>query len=100
LQNNPERPRLGYRDGRFGVRAPSLLTKVLAVVGGALVLVGAIAVSLVLFAIVLTGVVVFGTYLWWKTRDLRKQLRARADEASIIEGEVIRDPSRDEIRKP
>ena len=43
-------------------------------------------------AVVLT----FGGYLWWKTRELRRQMRARMQEQSqpwsggdYIEGEVI-----------
>lgn len=70
-------------------RQPPLLTKILAVVAGAVVLVGAVAISFVLFAIALTVLVAFGVYVWWKTRDLRRQLRAELPkEGTVIEGEV------------
>jgi hypothetical protein len=48
-------------------------------------------------------VVAVGGYLWWQTRDLRRQMRARMQEQSharsrgvVIEGEVI---SRDRTRR-
>jgi hypothetical protein len=95
VQTSRDRPQLGYREGRSGARGPSLLTKVLAVAGSALVLAGTIAISIVVFAIALTGVLVFGIYLWWKTRDVRKQMRAARDESNVIEGEVVRKSTRD-----
>jgi predicted membrane protein len=84
--------RLNYR----GWRPPGLLTRVLAVIGSIIVLIGAVAVSLVLFAVALTAILVFGGYVWWKTRHFRRALREAAQEADrmesggrIIEGEVI-----------
>jgi len=44
-----------------------------------------------------------GAYLWWKTRDLRRQMRADMSravfgdniiEGEIIEGEIVRDDGR------
>jgi Flp pilus assembly protein TadB len=94
-----ERLRLGHR----GRRAPGLLTRIVAVISGALVLVGAIAISIVVFAIVAAVIVLGGLYLWWKTRDLRKQMKARMEEpldtrapprersrGEVIEGEFER----------
>lgn len=54
--------------------------------------------SVVVFAVVLTvGAAVWG-WFWWKTRNLRKQMReaqanqsGRAQEGLVIEGEVIRE---------
>ncbi|MFV0663372.1 hypothetical protein [Denitromonas sp.] len=54
--------------------------------------------SVVVFAVVLTvGAAVWG-WFWWKTRNLRKQMREaqanqprRAQEGLVIEGEVIRE---------
>jgi predicted membrane protein len=100
VETNRDRPQLDYRDGRPGARGPGLLTKVLAIAGSALVLAATIAISFVVFAIALAAIVVFGIYLWWKTRDLRKQMRAQAHDRSVIEGEVIRESRRDEIRSP
>jgi hypothetical protein len=43
-----------------------------------------------LFAVVLTvGAIAFG-YLWWKTRELRKQMRNHSSGGVVIEGEVIK----------
>jgi hypothetical protein len=102
VQENREPPQLEYRNGRAGGRRPGLLTKILAVAGSVVVLAGAIAVSIVVFAVALAGVVLFGLYVWWKTRDLRKQMRAQhygsgsVVDDNVIEGEVIRkdEPSR------
>ncbi|OGS98338.1 MAG: hypothetical protein A3K04_02665 [Gallionellales bacterium RBG_16_56_9] len=52
--------------------------------------------SVLIFVAVLTiGVMAWG-YLWWKTRDLRKQMRMHplcdgVIKGEIIEGEVIRE---------
>ena len=68
---------------------PSLLARILAVVASVAVLIGAVAVSFVLFAVALTALVTLGIYVWWKTRHLRKQLRARAPPGgTVIDGEV------------
>lgn len=104
-----------YRDPRFsglfdklqrgdGV-PPSLLQKIVAVVVTVAVFALALMFSVVLFAVVLTvGAAAWG-YLWWKTRALRKAMRAQGEarmraqgEATgahgrglVIEGEVIRE---------
>jgi hypothetical protein len=64
------------------------------VLGGTLVVASAFVLSLVFVAIALTVVLAGGGYLWWKTRDLRREMRAqmRAQPRSagiVIEGEVI-----------
>ncbi len=102
-----EPPQLGQPGGRPGGRRPSsgLLARILTIAAGALVLIGAIAVSLVVFAVLLVVVLGVGIYFWWKTRHVRKQMREqmqmgeqmrrqappnpRAD-GDVIEGEVIR----------
>jgi uncharacterized membrane protein len=102
-----ENPRfaLGYHGNRPASRVSDVLAKVLSVVAGAAVLVGAIAVSVVLFVIAVSAVLVFGAIVWWKTRPLRKQIRETMHESArqrdlfdeafgegdIIEGEVVRD---------
>jgi hypothetical protein len=52
--------------------------------------------SLVFLAIGLAVVMTVGGYMWWQTRELRRQMRARTQEQSrpwsagdVIEGEVI-----------
>jgi hypothetical protein len=75
---------------------PGLFTRILAIAGGTLLLIGAVAISFVVFVIVLAGLLVFGLYLWWKTRHLRRQLaehlnapRSEPPRGDTIEGEVI-----------
>jgi uncharacterized iron-regulated membrane protein len=87
--------RIGYRGSAIS-RAKDLALKTLLVLGGAVMLVSAFAVSLMLLAIGLAVVLIAGGFLWWKTRELRRQLRARMQAQSqpqstgeIIEGEVI-----------
>ena len=59
-------------------------------------LIGAVAISFVVFVIVLTVLLVIGLYVWWKTRHFRRQLaeqlnaqRSDAPRGDTIEGEVI-----------
>jgi hypothetical protein len=91
MQLNEELQRLGGRSESLGSRARGLLIKVLAVAASAILLLSAIAISIVVFAVVLAGLLVVGVYLWWKTRELRKQMRAQGHDAGIIEGEIVRD---------
>jgi hypothetical protein len=89
------RARIGYSGGAIS-RAKDLAMKGLLVLGGAVTLVSAFVLSLVFLAIGLAAVLAAGGYLWWKTRELRSQMRARMQEPSrpwsggdFIEGEVI-----------
>lgn len=89
------RPRLGYRGGAIS-QAKQLAIKTLMVLGGALMVASAFVLSLVFLAIglavVLAVVLAVGGYLWWQTRELRKQMRARMQtqpDGRVIEGEVI-----------
>src|SRR5688572_26596017 len=87
------RPKIGYR-GSAVSRAKDIALKVTMVVGGGLMLASAFMLSLVFLAIALGVVLIGGGYLWWKTRELRGQLRARMHGhpqpgGEIIEGEVI-----------
>ena len=73
--------------------APGLVARVAAIIGGAILLVSALALSIFFFAVVAVAGVLVGGYLWWKTRELRKQIRtqfASSDsQREIIEGEII-----------
>lgn len=78
-------------------RAKALASKALVVVGGIAMLAGAFVISVAFLAIGLALVLISGGYLWWKTRELRKQLRARMQEKThthssgrVIEGEATR----------
>ena len=77
--------------------APGFLRKLAAATVGAIVLVGAFMVSVVVLAGVALAALVGGSWLLWRTRELRKRLREHAQarqqaEGHVIEGEVIRDP--------
>lgn len=98
---NPDEPRarVGYQGSPMS-RAKQIALKSLLVLGGAVMLASAFVLSVVFLAIGVAVVVIVGGYLWWQTREVRKQLRARMRERSyssgnVIEGEVV---SRDQTR--
>lgn len=69
--------------------SPSLLRKV-AALAATLVLLGlALVFSVLVLAVVLTAGAIALGYLWWRTRELRKQLRDHPPGGAVIEGEVI-----------
>jgi hypothetical protein len=89
------RARIGYQGSTMS-RAKQLAVKALIVAGGAVMLASAFVLSLVFLAVGLAVMLTFGGYLWWQTREMRKQMRARMQEQSrmppsgvVIEGEVI-----------
>jgi len=77
----------------------SPLRKLVAVVATAAVIGMAVMFSVVLIAVILVVGSIALSYLWWKTRDLRKQMRTypvrdvvmdgEISESDIIKGEVI-----------
>ncbi len=107
-----------YRDPRFSgifqtlggpaATPPTLLQKVVGAVVMAGVFVLALTFSVALFAVLLTAGVAIWAWVWWKTRALRKAMRAQRDAQAaggrgayaarpggardlVIEGEVIRE---------
>jgi len=73
---------------------PSLLRKVAAFVLTMALFGFALMFSMLLVAVVLTAGALAWGYLWWKTRELRKQIRMHSsgdivNETKVIEGEVI-----------
>jgi O-antigen/teichoic acid export membrane protein len=87
------RARIGYRASAIS-RAKQVALKAVVVLGGVLMLASAFVVSVVFLAIGLAVVLIVGGYLWWKTRELRRQILARMHGQSppageVIEGEVI-----------
>lgn len=104
MMTDEERLRLGNRSSAPG---PGLLGRIAGIAAGALLLVGAAMLSLVVLAVlVVLGLLAWG-YLRWKTRHLRAQidehLRASADTAGpastagrVIEGEAVREPDPDD----
>lgn len=110
MQIDDEHAKLTYGGSSLGARVQRVLVKGLAVAASLIVLFSAIAISVVLFVVVLAGILAFGFVFWWKTRELRKQMRshqwnpgqrtAGLWDASVIEGEVVRDDSSDDKKKP
>jgi hypothetical protein len=107
MQGDEERARLGYSGGVTS-RARNFMAKTAAVVVGGVILASAFVVSLAFFAFALVVVLVLGGYLWWKTRDLRRQMREQfhgptdvhhsrraGSSDDVIEGVVI---SRTQVR--
>jgi hypothetical protein len=101
---NPDEPRarVGYQGGAMS-RAKQIALKSLLVIGGAVMLASAFVLSVVFLAIGVAVVVIVGGYLWWQTREVRKQLRDRMKAHAqsqaggrIIEGEVV---SQERIRR-
>ena len=95
MQLDAPRARIGHQ-ARAVSRAKQHVLKGLLVAASAVTLVSAFVVSLVFVAIGLAVVLTVGGYLWWQTRELRRQMRARMQEQSysrsggrVIEGEVI-----------
>ena len=87
----------------LGGQPPGPLAKVVTFILGAALLVVGFMFSLVALAVVAVGAVLAGTWFWWKTRALRRELRAQMRQqpfgaseqqsfaGRIIEGEVIRE---------
>lgn len=106
MQFDHERPRLGHR-GSVSSRAKDVLLKTVAVIGGGIALAGAFVLSLAFFAIAFAAILIVGGYLWWKTRAIRKQVRASMQDQmqqsqppdDIIEGVVISRQHTDEHRR-
>jgi hypothetical protein len=100
MLTNDEQFRLGGNGARLRVSAPGLLGRILTAVASATVLVAVLTFSLVIFATVAAIALLAGSYLWWKTRALRRQMRERPRGGRVIEGEVIRDAeTRDTIQR-
>ncbi|MBI4191467.1 MAG: hypothetical protein HY525_13140 [Betaproteobacteria bacterium] len=73
------------------MHSPSSLSKAVAFALSAVLLAMAFMLSVLVFAVVVTGGLLVWGYLWWRTRDLRKQMRERPPDGHVIEGEVIRE---------
>ena len=92
----PIPPRLGYSP-----IAKNPISTVLAFIAGTALLVAGFFFSLIVIAVLLSVGAIGGTYLWWKTRTLRREMRERLQAAQqrmnpdqggvIVEGEVVRE---------
>jgi hypothetical protein len=79
---------------------PGLVSRIVAFVVTVALVGVALMFSVVLFAVVLTvGMVAWG-YLWWRTRELRRQMREHPPGGIVIEGEVIREVDPRERQEP
>lgn len=93
-----DRHRLGG-GAQFGVSGPGILGKLVTIVAGVLLLAAAFMLSLLVFAVVaVVALGVFG-YFWWKTRELRRQMREHPPGGRVIEGEVIVDVTTEDEAK-
>jgi ABC-type bacteriocin/lantibiotic exporter with double-glycine peptidase domain len=94
--DDENRARIGYR-GSVSSRAKDIIAKTMVVIAGCVLLASAFVLSLAFLAVALVLLVVFGGYLWWKTRTVRKHIRAeyqkrahaQPERADVIEGVVI-----------
>lgn len=91
MQFDKQQERLRQNGATMHPGPPSVLAKVLAVVIGAALLVVGFAVSLVMLAVVLGAGIAIGGFVWWKTRDLRKQLREQAMRAQEMHEQQVRE---------
>jgi len=85
--------RLPGKGANLRRRTPGLLSRLLTAGVAIVLLVGTLALSLFVIAAGALAAAVAGSYLWWKTRELRRRLREQPRGGRIIEGEVIRDDS-------
>ncbi len=77
------------RDHPDEIEPPGLLAKVFAAMVGAVALLVAFMFSVVALAVVALIIVVAVIYVWWKTRDLRRNLRENPPGGRVIDGESI-----------
>lgn len=91
MQFDKQQERLRQSGATMRSGPPSLLAKVLAVVIGAALLVVGFAVSLVMLAVVLGAGIAIGGFVWWKTRDLRKELREQVTRAQQMHEQPVRE---------
>ncbi|HMK14963.1 MAG TPA: hypothetical protein VK460_08130 [Burkholderiales bacterium] len=100
MQTDKKRPTVAGSDARFSTNAPGLPDKILTFASAALLLVAAFMFSLLVFAILVTvGLLVWG-YLWWQTRELRREMSEYPPGGRVIEGEAIcNDESHDKIER-
>ena len=102
---DPQRPQAGQIPGRLPGTQPGLFGKLLALILSGVLAVAALMASLATLAIVALGGLALGGWLWWKTRTLRRNLRAAGlntrpaasatppdspSDSPVIEGESTR----------
>lgn len=98
-----DKQRLGYTGANEQSAVSKVLAKVAAFAIGLTVLAVALMFSIVFFAIALTIGLIIAGRLWWKTRELRKQMREYAAtqprfNERVVEGEVIHEAAEETQR--
>ncbi len=96
---NPNENTMKFRQfhAQMGGPAPGPLGRILNALLSAVLLVVGFFFSLVAFAVAAVVGTLGAAWLWWKTRDLRREMRAQMEnpprpaDGYVIEGEVIRD---------
>lgn len=96
MYTNKHRMNFFEQFSRSPTQPRTFLQKLVTTVAAVGVFAVALMFSVFLFAAVLTVGLAAWAYLWWKSRDLRKQMREQqarrqAEEGLVIEGEVIRE---------
>lgn len=102
MSTSEEQLRFRQFQAAFGKPPQTVLGRVLTFTAGTALLVLALMFSLVAFSVIAIGGAIAGTWLWWKTRDVRKQMQEQMQQHAsqrptsgyIIEGEVIREEER------
>lgn len=103
-----ERLKIFEKLSRSANEPPTLMQKVVGVVVTVVVIGLALMFSVLLFAVVVSVGVVAWAYLWWRTRELRKQMREQRGRhpsaggrsgGVVIEGEVIREVESEDRRE-
>ena len=90
-QRYQRRVRITVRDVPGEIEPPGLLAKIFAAMIGAVALVVAFMFSVVALAVVSVIIVIGVVYVWWKTRDLRRNLRENPPGGRVIDGDAIND---------
>jgi Flp pilus assembly protein TadB len=85
------RVRITVRDVPGEIEPPGLLAKIFAAMIGAVALVVAFMFSVVALAVVAVIIMIAVIYVWWKTRDLRRNLRENPPGGRVIDGDAIND---------
>lgn len=92
-----DRLRIGDGSRAFGT---GLLGRIVGIAAGAVLLIAAAMLSLVVFAVLVVGGLLAWTYLRWKTRHLREQIderqRTSPPGGRVIEGEAVREADPDD----
>lgn len=91
MRTRDEAFRLSGKTAAFRVTPSSLVGKILTFAAGAVLIVAGFVLSLFVVAVGATIALLILGYVWWNTRELRRQLRERPPGGRVIDGEAISD---------